>query len=305
MVFVLSGGGGFELRSFEALWNLGHVLFFALASWLGCRAFQYYRPETSTLTSRIYIFLLIFIVGISIEGLQRNIDGRHALDLVDIFRNQLGCLIMFALIASKMRQRKRSTASLYHIIAFSLISVALYPLTKTAIDELTASHQFPLLSDFETPFEIDRWTGNALFSIHKGISRHGQHSLKVRLLTDEYSQATLASFPENWQGADSLFFSIFSCDDNLELTCRIHDAEHNNQYTDRFSRRFILKKGWNDLFIHLDDVQQAPTARLMNMKKIKQVIFFVSRQKEKHTIYIDHIYLKKHLPTSSGRNNKN
>ena len=298
--FFFIGGNNLELRSFEALWNLGHVLFFSLASWLGCRAFQYYRPETPILTSRIYIFLSVFILGASIEGLQSNIMGRHALDIADIFRNQLGCLIMFVLVSSRMRQRKKSTVYLYQLFAVLLISVALYPLTKAAIDELTALNQFPLLSDFETPFELDRWKGNSLFNIHKGISRHGQHSLQVRLLTDIYSGASLVSFPGNWQGFDALFFSIYSCDDNLKLTCRIHDAEHNHQYTDRFNKRFILKAGWNDLIISLDDIEKAPAGRSMNMAKIKRIMFFASRQKREHTIYIDHIYLKKNETENAG-----
>ncbi|MCI5121398.1 MAG: hypothetical protein D3908_09465 [Candidatus Electrothrix sp. AUS4] len=106
--FFFIGGNNLELRSFEALWNLGHVLFFSLATWLGCLAFQYHRPETPILTSRIYIFLSIFIIGASIEGLQSNIVGRHGFDIADISRNQLGCLIMLALISSGMKQRKNS-----------------------------------------------------------------------------------------------------------------------------------------------------------------------------------------------------
>jgi hypothetical protein len=132
-----------------------------------------------------------------------------------------------------------------------------------------------------------------LLSIHKGFSRHGQHSLRVRLLTDTYSGASLASFPGNWQGFDALFFSIYSCDDNLNFTCRIHDAKHNHQYSDRFNIHFRLKKGWNDLMISLDDIEKAPKGRLMNMAKIKRIMFFTSKQKKEHTIYIDHIYLKK------------
>ncbi|MCI5164778.1 MAG: VanZ family protein [Candidatus Electrothrix sp. GM3_4] len=290
--FFFIGGENLELRSFEALWNLGHVLFFSLTSWLGCLVFQYHRPEISILTSRSYIFLSIFILGVVIEGLQMNFGGRSS-DVVDIFRNQLGCLIMLVLLSSRMKQRKISTVYLYQLTAVLLISIALYPLTRAAIGELTASSQFPLLSDFETPFEIDRWKEKSLLRIHNGIVRHGQHSLQVRLLTDTYSGASLASFPGNWKGFDSLFFSIYSCDDNLKLTCRIHDAEHNHQYSDRFNKRFILKKGWNDLMISLDDIEKAPVDRLMNTAKIKQIMFFVSRQEREHTIYIDYIYLKK------------
>ena len=288
--FFFLGGRSHALRSLEAFWNLGHVLFFALASWICCFLFQYHRPGKHLLPFQIFIFFAFFVLGLLIEGMQCNLDGRFP-DSADIFRNQLGCLIAFVFIS--IGKRKRWKAYVYHFVMTILIAVAVYPVSRAAIDELTALRQFPVLADFETSFELDRWKKSPLLSIQKGLARHGEHSLRVQLTTETYSGASLAYFPGNWQGFDTLFVSIYSPDDKLELTCRIHDAEHNNQYTDRFHKYCILQKGWNNLKISLDEVRRAPGNRLMNMNEIKRIIFFVSQQEKRRIMYIDHIYLEK------------
>lgn len=99
-------------------------------------------------------------------------------------------------------------------------------------------------------------------------------------------------FPGNWQGFKRLFISVYSPDDEkLDLVCRVHDSEHTNQYADRFNRRFVLEKGWNDLIIPLADIQRAPVTRLLNMDKIESLGLFVVKQKKERIIYIDNVYL--------------
>jgi len=77
------------------------------------------------------------------------------------------------------------------------------------------------------------------------------------------------------------------------MVCRVHDSEHNNEYTDRFNRSFILEKGWNDLVISLADIENSPVNRLLNMDKVENLKLFVTSQDKGRIIYIDHIYLGK------------
>ena len=180
----------------------------------------------------------------------------------------------------------------YRLAVILLLGIALYPLARGALDELIAMHNFPLLCDFETPFEVDRWKNDELLVVQEGIARHGDHSLKVRLTTDTYSGPAFAYFPGNWQGFNTLFISIFCpVAEKLELICSIQDKEHNKQYTDRFNRRFVLEKGWNDLTIPLTDIENAPKGRLLNMEQVDNLRLFVVRQEKERVIYIDHLYL--------------
>ncbi len=290
--FFLGGPGYHGARSFVALWDLGHVLFFSLTSWLLCKSVRYRLAEVSFLTVQSYVFLAILVMGIVVETIQMGFDGRYP-DLFDVFRNQLGCLIVFAFFCPS-KKRRGKLFYLYQLTVVLLVGVALYPLSRGAIDEVIASRQFPMLSDFETALESDRWREKELISIEKGLARHGEHSLKMQLTTDTYSGVALFYFPGNWQGFESLHFSVYHPDeDPLEMVCRIHDADHNNEYTDRFNRRFVLAKGWNDLAIPLVDIQRAPVNRLLNLRKIESLGLFVVRQTKRRVVYIDYVYLSK------------
>ena len=292
-MFFIGGPGAHGSRSFVALWDLGHVLFFSLTSWLLCKLWRERFPEPSIIVIPIVVFLLVLVSGITVEGLQTFFDGRSP-SFQDILRNQLGCLIVLAFFDSGKRVLKKELRLVFQLSVVMLVGMALYPLGRAVIDEEIASRQFPVLSDFETPFEIDRWSEEKSLSVQEGIARYGRHSLKVQLTTNTYSGAGLVHFPGNWAEFKNLYFSVFYPEEGqLELVCRIHDSEHNNEYTDRFNKRFVLEKGWNDIIISLTDIESAPADRLLNMSEIENFKLFVVRQEKDRIIYIDHVYLGK------------
>lgn len=289
--FFLGGPGYHGSRSFVAFWNLGHVLFFFLTAWLLIKLYRYQFAQPSVLNLQFYVFLTVLVLGIGVEGLQMFLGGRFP-DVYDVFRNQLGCLIALAFFCSDKRRRKRGLLVSFRFSILILAGIAIYPLGRAVIDEQTAMRQFPLLSDFETVFEKYRWKEKELLAVEKGIASHGHHSLRVQLNTDTYSGVSLFYFPGNWQGYRNLHASVYFPDDGqLDLVCRIHDSDHTNEYSDRFNRRFVLGPGWNDLVIPLETVQNAPVNRLLDLRKIESLGFFVVRQKEDRVIYIDNVYL--------------
>jgi VanZ family protein len=290
-LFFLGGPGYHGSRSFAALWNLGHVLFFFLTSWLICKVLRNRFLVRSVPAVQVYVFLLVLVFGIAVEGLQMCFDGRSP-DVHDILRNQLGCLIALAFFDSGKRKLRRGLLTSFQVTVVILVGAVMYPLSRAVTDELIALSQFPLLSDFETVFEEDRWKGDKLLNVVEGLARNGRHSLKVQLTTDTYSGVSLFYFPGNWEGFENLYISVFLPEEGqLELVSRVHDSEHNNEYTDRFNRSFVLETGWNDLVISLVDIQNGPVDRLLNMNKIENLGFFVMGQEKERIIYIDHIYL--------------
>ena len=176
-----------------------------------------------------------------------------------------------------------------------LMLVMLWPLSKSLIDEAVARYQFPLLSGFETPFELDRWQGGKRLSVETISSISKGSLLKLSLTTDKYSGASLRYFDGNWASARTLKISVYNPDENpLQLSCRIHDQQHTEgyqEYTDPYNRQFLLLTGWNQLEIDLDEVEGAPSGRNMDMSRIRSVGLFTVALPESRIIYIDEVRL--------------
>lgn len=286
--FFIGGPGVHGSRSFVALWNLGHVLFFFFVSLCLIQYFQYRFSDCSLSSVFPKIFLIVLILGVSIEGLQMN-SGDRSPDILDILRNQLGVGIAFVCMYSHKGYKK----ILFRCVVFVLAGIALIPLVRDVTDEWIARKQFPVLSDFETAYEEGRWKSNGIMRKAKGIARNGNWALRVQLTTDKYSGISLKHFQGNWREFSDLFFSVYLPDDDpLDIVCRMHDSAHKNQYYDRYNRRFVLKNGWNDMVISLAEVENSPKGRLLKLEEIESFGFFVMAEERNRVIYLDSVYLK-------------
>lgn len=166
------------------------------------------------------------------------------------------------------------------------------------IDESIARKQFPVLSTFETPFEIERWSGNnSALTIDHDIVKYGKSSLKVSLTTAQYSGVYLRYFPEDWRNFSFLRLAIFnSSSELLKIHCRVHDRLHvinGFPLNDRFNGSFILDRGWNTITIPMEQILNAPVSRTMDLTNIKGIGIFVIRLPTPEIIYIDHVRLVK------------
>nr|WP_240193590.1 VanZ family protein [Desulfobulbus alkaliphilus] len=294
--FFIGGPGYYSSRSFQAAWNLGHVLFFFLFSlWL----FEQLRGRKyvwSRAKSFVYVFVVVFLVGLLVEYLQLLVNGR-APDPFDLLRNQLGCLLAFALVTRPPLFSRHRWQVLFRGVVLVLLAITLWPLTKAVFDERLAVAQFPVLSDFETPFERFRWMDPRQLREEKEQVRHGRKSVRVQLSTAKYSGVSLFHFPGDWRGYQTLHFSVYNpLTENLELHCRVHDLLHRTSgagFHDRFNQRFSLAPGWNDLVVSLEAVKNAPRERSMDMSRIHGFGLFVVQQPDPLALYLDHVYLSR------------
>ena len=78
------------------------------------------------------------------------------------------------------------------------------------------------------------------------------------------------------------------------MTIRVHDCLHvegEQIYTDRFNRSITMQLGWNDLFISMVDIKNAPVGREMDLGNIYGFGLFASSLKEERVVYIDEVRL--------------
>lgn len=293
--FVLLFVGGpnyYSPRSYKHFWDLGHILFFSILSYLILLNW----PKSSKmnfLCQSIFLVVITICLGSLIELAQT--ESFRTSDLMDVVRDIIGCLIALAFYAPNRKTISKTGLKIFQTISLILVGMALLPLTTVIIDEIMARNQFPVLSDFETRFEIDRWTGDADFSIDHETHYHGKASLKVELNTSLYSGVGLKYFPGNWQNYEELQLSIFNPDkEPIQLTCRINDRRHTRgieRYEDRFNKKFSISSGWNLIRIPLSQVANAPLKRKMTLTQIQGLGIFAIRLPKPRTVYIDDVRL--------------
>ena len=246
------------------------------------------------------------VFGAAIELLQLAIDSGTP-SVGDLIRNFIGCLVTLAFFVPSRKKVSKTSLRILQISVVIILILQVIPLAKSLIDEAIAREQFPVLSDFETPFEIARWSGGARVSIDHKIARHGKSSLKVRLTTDQYSGVGIKHFPCDWRGFDSLHFSVFNPSSTpLKTVCRVHDAIHypnGGKYEDRFNMSFEVTQGWKDIIIPLENIAKAPDNRKMDLSHIQGFGIHVVRLPKPEVIYIDYLRLMKQPETDQHQSN--
>lgn len=294
-ILLFAGGPDYySSRSFKNLWDLGHILFFSILSYLILLSWSQNERMSFPLQA-FFILIIALVLGSLIEIVQSG--SRRSSDVLDVIRNVIGCMVTFSFFTPTEKTIPKKFFRAFQAITIVLVIAAFFPSIKSISDEIVALRQFPVLSDFETPFEIDRWAGNAALSIDDDIHFHGKSSLKVALKTSNYSGAGLRYFPSDWSNYDYLHLNVFNpTNEPLKITCRINDRRHTDgvqTYDDRFNRSQVLMKGWNQIVIPLEDVENAPKSRKLDLRRVQLLGVFVYRLPRPRVIYIDDVRLAK------------
>lgn len=280
-----------SFRSLQHFWNLGHILLFFLFSRVAVILFPAigsWRPGKKF----ILLFTLALLLGGAIELYQRFTPGRDA-SFADLAADLAGPLLYLGIQRGiGKRQRLVLLATVVFFASFSLV-----PGLAMLSDEITAARQFPLLADFETPFENYRFTCQGSCTISDRAAYSGRKSLLLKLTTDRYSGIGLQYFNGDWSAYKTFSCAVFNPGSTpVNLHLRIHDLLHERgtmEYSDRYNTTFRLLPGWNSLRVSLEDVRNAPKGRKMDMGTIRGVGFFVAHEPEPLTLFLDTLKLKK------------
>jgi VanZ family protein len=293
LVFLFAGGPGYHSpRSLHAVWDLGHFVAFSLWSYLLLLLNPFREVSRRRQWGVVISFCLLF--GGGTEGIQWALGGDASVG--DFLRDLVGGVVTLAWFAPTENENsgRQGQGAIY--VSLVLLAAAGFPLAKALADEAIARYQFPVLSDFETPFEIDRWEGGAPVSVDRSFARNGKASLRVGLDTSLYSGVSLKHFPGDWRGYRFLSMEILNpSGSEVGITCRVHDRFHEEGeqlYGDRFNKGFRITPGWNSIRIDLGDIARAPAGRDMDLGRIRSVGLFTTRLPEKRTIFIDFVRLE-------------
>ncbi len=251
-----------QSRSLNALWNLGHLPLFACIILL----LQNFSKRYSAISYEGQLLIAISLavgIGLIIEVLQHYL-GRE-FSFYDVYIDVLGASFTVIWFPKTNTFQNRISPYLFKLVSVIAILFSFIPLVLDLTDEFLARDQFPVLANFQLPLELNRFSGNAQL-----IMRNGE--LEVQFGTEQYSGFVLQYFPRNWSGYKSVNLNIENTNqENIIMSCRIHDFLHNNLHNDRFNQRFIIKPGSQIINIDLDEVKSAPHSRSMDMTNISEL----------------------------------
>ena len=277
-----------HIRSIREAWNLGHVAYFALITvllnyWPLLARQRPWLRWTGSLSAAL-------VVGILIELFQYG--SSRTPDLMDVSRDLLGTLIVLAFYRPFVNDISRDVVRLWQGLVGVLTLLHLLPLIWALTDEFRGYRQFPVLSDFSSRLELQRWKGEAAIKRVESSEHDQDYLLKVNLSTAQYSGKGMQYLVGDWSEYRFLNLHFKQPDaEILRLTVRIHDSRHNNAYNDRFNRSYELKQGRTTISIPLDEVRNAPFTREMDMTQIRDVSFFSVKLNRPRTVFLDSIYL--------------
>ncbi|HSX84531.1 MAG TPA: hypothetical protein VLE50_03955, partial [Cellvibrio sp.] len=267
---------------YRAVWDLGHIGFFAVLLMLIQR-----RHPLDNWRWWLWVTLVVFTAGGAIEFLQTKVgrDGNWG----DVLGNLTG-----AWLGLFWFQKAKPLVWLGRVVACSLLVFPLLTIGRLALLQYQTAQVFPLLCGFEHPRDFTRWDGNLERSTEHVTQ--GQYAAKVTLGTQGFAKAALRQFFGNWGEYDYLAFDIYNPNaESLNMTLRVHDARHelgNYAHTDRFNTRIVLEPGWNEYRFALQTIADAPQGRKMELPLIRGVEIFASGLTEQKIIFLDNLRLE-------------
>jgi len=259
-----------QYRTIQQIWNLGHVFLFIGLSYL------FLKNRWHNFTMSVYIqFLLLSIVSVVVGTLIEYIQTMTGRDKssYDVLLDLVGACIGFIFFSKALSKRSSIEKLGFRITVISFTFLALMPMLKVVIDDLQQTNIFPILVENQSKFEQSRFNLN---NVQLELKTE-ENLLKMSFQQARYATASLEYFNQDWSSYKYLSFSVFNKSLLSSLHIRIHDQLHEHKgfhYNDRFNYRVQLRSGWNKIKISLSQVQEAPFKRMMNMHKIRSLIFF-------------------------------
>ena len=277
-------------RIIEEITSFGHLPLFGVVA-LVC--FWVLSQASSVYESYFKSWIITCLIGVLTEYIQLLIPYRH-FRLGDMYTDALGAAVFLTLLFT-IKNGLRYRYVVFMIYGLSLlVLMRAYPIFEVTVDTWNMKSSFPILSSFESPFDLSRFADK-----DKAMDRvelhatEGKYSLKVTLNPGEYPGISMDYLQNDWRGYRILSFDTFvEGYAPLEITVRVNDRKHNNEFTDRFNKSLQLLPGTNHITIDLKDIMKAPKGRVMDMAEITNICIFAYRLKGQRTVYFDNFRLE-------------
>lgn len=237
------------------------------------------------------VSMISLTVGILIEIVQPYF-GRNR-SAIDLYYDVVG--ICFSSIFY-LRKNSSPKKTLYSTLIFFVCLASAIPAFRLWL--WWQINQSPTLLNFERNWEsysysIDREVSLERIPATNELEKNN-HIGELRFgISTAYPGFSLDHPKTDWSTYKTLSWEISSKHDHIiKMNLRVHDRNHNQEYSDRFNYRFEVKPGLNKFKLSLKEIKTSPESRIMEMDKIQNIKFFLTKPKVSTTIYIDNVQLQ-------------
>lgn len=285
----------------RALLNSGHTLLFAVFTLLLFPIFlnvfkRFFTTWNDKFVGGLAFAAAIFCFGAAVEFLQSKI-GRTA-SWGDVTLNMVGVGAGFCVL-SFIKSDKKFLKFLYIGGVIATCVVAFREPFIWAKSLYLRNQQFPILVNFarpDTSWFAKKSSGSAVTLVEQPLENYGftDNFLKVSFTQGLAWPGWVLAYPyPDWRGYSALSFEVISpLAYPVELSFRVNDRSHKNEYSDRFNGMFTVHPGRNTFTIPLADIRDAPQSRQMNMAEIAQLVWFSGQPEKEFVLYFGSVYLK-------------
>lgn len=216
---------------------------------------------------------------------------------MDFARDLAGTLFglgLYATIDSRLQTHRLMSAKKIKagivVLSVFLFTASMLPLAFLSAAYLQREAEFPIVADLSA-----NWTrpflrlNNAVISTDEISEVQVEAEIRLTRVTFKrgiYPGFSIIETPSDWSAYSSFTLALYSEQDQpFELVLRVHDAQHNYSYTDRFNTVLTINKGINYFHIPLEAIKKAPANRQMDMEKIKALTLFSAQLAEGLSFY--------------------
>jgi len=287
----------------ESLWlrealNSGHTIFFFFLSFY---AYHGLKKQTNLSNTYLIVVIIVFVgivFGILIEAVQQSLQREAS--IVDLCRDVVGIFAGLCLVASGAA--KKVSNQMYRFLslamAVALILFAMAPLMQLSMHYIQRNSAFPVVIDLGANWSESFIVYNHAELLHGddqgNIGRYGKDKLhQVLFGPGRFPGVSIREPVADWSSYRLLKFSVVSnVEGDVVLVLRIHDKQHNQDYSDRFNQALIVHPGVNDYAFALASISEGPEARELDLSQIAGIILFLSRQSLPAKLSIGDLYLE-------------
>jgi VanZ family protein len=252
--------------------NSGHTVLFALLVFVIHENIRSRFQFSGVVLKYTYVLFAGLMLGIVIEILQ--VLVQREISLNDLYRNFIGIVAGICLLAAldlKKSNHYKITTVFLIISSAGCLAVGLAPLTQLSWHYIGRTEAFPVIVDFNS-----NWI-SSFIKYDKG----------------NYPGIAVVEVQPDWSGYNTLNFSIHSVSEReIGLVLRIHDMAHNQEFSDRFNTELLIKPGSNAFRFGLDQIQDGPTVRGLDLKNIAGVILFSRESSDWQQLKVSNIFLE-------------